>query len=233
MKKILIAHDIHESLEQHQTFLDRTDFRVFIAKTNDEAFKIHQAEHVDLIITRFDMPGMTGEHFCSLIRDDNQLRTASLLLICANKPEAIEQAGHCRANAVLIEPLHPVVLMVKAQQLLEIAGRETLRVLLSAKVDSFSENEPFFCRTVNVSATGMLIETNKQLAEGSRLACSFYLPNAKKIQVSCKVIRADMASPGDEDHRYGLMFVDIAPEAKHLLVDYIVKISMKEPLPGL
>jgi CheY-like chemotaxis protein len=229
MKKILIAHDIHESLEQHQTFLDRTDFRVFTAKTNDEAFKIHQTELVDLIITRLDMPGMAGEHFCSLIRNDNLLRAASLIVICANTPEAIEQAGRCKANAVLIEPLHPVVLMVKTQQLLEIAGRETLRVLLSATVDSFFEDAPFFCRTVNVSATGMLIETNKQLAEGARLTCSFYLPNAKKIQAPCKVIRAAQAAPGDEDHQYGLMFTDITHEAKQLLVDYIVKTSMKDP----
>ena len=228
MKKILIAHDVHESLEQHHTFLDRTDFRVFTAKTNDEAFKIHEAELVDLIITRLDMPGMSGEHFCSLIRDDNRLRAASLIVICANTPKAIKQAGRCRANAVLIEPLHPVLLMVKAQQLLEIAGRETLRVLLSATADSVSEDEPFFCRTVNISATGMLIETNKHLAEGARLTCSFYLPNAKKIQVSGKIVRAAVAAPGDEDHQYGLMFTDIAPEAKQLLVDYIVKTSMKD-----
>jgi len=228
MKKILIAHDIHESLEQQHTFLDRTDFRVFTAKTNDEAFKIHQIELVDLIITRFDMPGMAGEHFCSLIRDDSQLRSASLILICANTPKAIEQAGRCRANAVLIEPVHPVVLMVKAQQLLQVAGRETLRVLLSGTVDSLSEDEPFFCRTVNISATGMLIETNRQLAEGARMTCSFYLPNAKKMQVACKIVRAAAAAPGDEDRQYGLMFTDISPEAKQVLVDYIVKTSMKD-----
>lgn len=232
MKKILIAHDIHESLEQQNTFLDRTDFRVIIAKTNDEAFKIHQAELVDLIITRLDIPGMAGEHFCSLIRDDTRLRAASMIIVCANTPEAIEQAGRCRANAVLLEPVHPVVLMVKAQQLLEIAGRETLRVLLSANVDSLSDDEPFFCRTVNVSATGMLIETNKQLAEGARLTCSFYLPNAKKIQVSGKIVRGAVAVPGDEDHQFGLMFTDITPEAKQLLVDYIVKTSMKERHAG-
>jgi CheY-like chemotaxis protein len=228
MKKILIAHDVHESLEQQQTFLDRTDFMVFTAKTNDEAYTIHQTQQVDLIITRLDMPGMAGERFCSLIRNDDQLRAASLIIICANTPEAIDQAERCRANAVLIEPLHPVVLMVKTQQLLEIAGRETLRVLLSATVDSFSENEPFFCRTVNVSATGMLIETNKQLGEGARLTCSFYLPNAKKIQASCKVIRTALAAPGDEDHQYGLMFTDMTGDAKQVLVDYIVKTSMKE-----
>jgi CheY-like chemotaxis protein len=232
MKKILIARDVHELLEQHNTFLDRTDFKVFIAKTNDEAFKIHQTEQVDLIITRLDMSGMTGEHFCSLIREDTFLRAASLIIVCANTPEAIEQAGRCRANAVLLDPVHPVVLMVKAQQLLEIAGRETLRVLLSANVDSLSDDEAFFCRTVNVSASGMLIETNKHLTEGARLTCSFYLPNTKKVQVSAKVVRATAAVPGDEDHQFGLMFTDITSEAKKLLVDYVVKKSIKERPAG-
>jgi c-di-GMP-binding flagellar brake protein YcgR len=121
--------------------------------------------------------------------------------------------------------------MIKAQQLLQVAGRETLRVLLSANVDSLADDGAFFCRTLNISATGMLIETNKQLAEGTRLTCSFYLPNAKKIRVAAKIVRA-AAVPGDEDRQYGLMFADITPEAKKLLVDYIVKTSMKERPAG-
>lgn len=231
MKKVLIARDIHELLEQNNTFLDRTDFSVFIATTNDEALTIHRAERVDLIITQLDMPGMAAEQFCSRIREDADLRTTSLIMVCANTPAAIEQAGRCGTNAVLLQPVHPVVLMMKAQQLLNIAGRETLRVLLNANVDSLSDDEAFFCRTVNVSATGMLIETNKQLVEGARLTCSFYLPNAKKIRVAAKVVRA-AAVPGDEDHQFGLMFTDISPEAKKLLVDYIVKTSMKERPAG-
>ena len=232
MKKILIAHDIHELLEQHHTFLDRTDFKIFTAKTTDEALKIHHAEMVDLIITQLDMPGMSGQRFCNLIRDDTRLRAVSMIVLCASVPDAIEQAGRCRANAVLIEPVHPVVLMVKAQQLLEIATRETLRVLLNANVDSLADDESFFCRTVNVSATGMLIETNKELTEGDRLTCSFYLPNSKKICVLGKIVRSAAAVPGDEDHQFGLMFTDVTPEAKQLLVEYIARTTMKDSTPG-
>ncbi len=232
MKKVLLAHDINDLLEQNHTFLDRTDFTVFTAATHSEALAIHRIEQVDLIITQLDLPGMTGEQFCSLIREDSGLRRASVILLCANTPEAIKHAGRCRANAVLLQPIHPVVLMVKAQQLLNIAGRETLRVLLSAKMDSLSDGASFFCRTVNVSATGMLIETNKHLAEGARMSCSFYLPNAKKIQAAGKIIRTAVPVTGDDDYQYGLMFTDITPEAKQLLVDFIVKTSMKSRPPG-
>jgi CheY-like chemotaxis protein len=221
MKKILIAQDIRVILEKDKSLLNRTDLAVFAAATNDEALKIHRAERVNLIITHLDMPGMTSEEFCSLIREDECLRAVSMIMVCADTPAAIEQTERCRANAVLLRPVHPLLLMVKAQQLLDVAARETLRVLLNASVDSRSENESFFCRSRNVSATGMLIESDKPLDEGMRLSCVFYLPNAKKIQASAKIIRTIERAPGDEDYQYGLMFTDIAPEARQQLLDFV------------
>ena len=218
MKKILIARDLHALLEQNDTFLKRTDLRVFVAATNDEALKIHRVERVNLIITQLDMPGMASEQFCSIIREDEDLRAVSMIMVCADTPEAIERSAQCRANAVLLHPVHPFVLMVKAQQLLDIAAREMLRVLLSASVDGRIDDEPFLCRVRNISATGMLIESDTPLAEGARLSCMFYLPNAKKIEVSGKIIRSLEQSPGHEDHQYGLMFTDITTETKRLLV---------------
>lgn len=230
MKKVLIAKEIHDLLENDKSFLDRTDLTVFVAATNDEALKIHRAKRVDLIITQLDMPGMASEQFCDLIREDAELRTVSVIMVCENTPAAIERGERCRANAVLLQPVHPVVVMVKAQQLLEIAARETIRVLLSVRADSHSRDESFYCRTRNISATGMLIETETPLAYGARLSCFFYLPNAKKVQVSGKIIRTIEQPPGDEDHQYGVMFTDISTDVRKLLNDY-VEYRSKESRP--
>ncbi len=227
MKKILIAQDIHGLLESSNTFLSRTDFTAFVAATNDELLKTHRAERADLIITKLDMPGIPSEQFCSLVRDDAGLRAVSIIMVCENTRAAIEQSSRCRANAVLLSPVHPVLLMAKAQQLLDIAERETLRVLLSASVETHSKDASFYCRTRNVSATGMLIETDQPLNEGDRLTCVFYLPNAKKITASGKIIRTIERDPGDEDYRYGLMFTYLTPQSKKLLTEYIEEISQK------
>jgi len=221
MKKILIARDLHALLEQNETFLKRTDLRVFVAETNDEALRIHRLERVNLIITQLDMPGMSSEQFCSTIREDEDLRAVSMIMVCADTPEAIERSAQCRANVVLRYPVHPFVLMVKAQQLLDIAARGTLRVLLSASVEGRVGDEPFYGRVRNVSVTGMLIECDTPLAEGARLHCMFYLPNTKKVEVSGQIIRSLEQSPGREDHQYGLMFTNITAESKRLLTDYI------------
>jgi len=221
MKKILITHDLHALLEQNDTFLKRADIKVFIAATNDEALNIHRLERVNLIITQLDMPGMASEQFCSMIRKDEILSSVSVIMVCADTPEAIYRTAQCRANAVLQYPVHPFVLMVKAQQLLDIAARKTLRVLLSATVEGRIEEEPFVCRVRNISTTGMLIECDTPLDEGARLYCVFYLPNAIKIEVSGKIIRSLEQSPGHKDHQFGLLFTDITAETKRLLTAYV------------
>jgi two-component system chemotaxis response regulator CheY len=227
MKKVLIAQDLHVLLQQDKTFLNRTDFTVFTMATNDEALNIHRRERVNLIITNFDMPGMDSQQFCSRIREDKDLRAVSMIMVCPNTPEAIEQSARCRVNAVLLQPVHPLLLMVKAQQLLDIAARETLRVLLNASIDGSARNTAFFCRSRNVSATGMLIETNKQFAEGARLSCLFYLPNSQKIEAKGKIIRTKGQALGAKDNIYGLMFTDITPEVKQALLDFVESSSHK------
>lgn len=231
MKKVLIAHDIHALLEQDRSFLDRTDLQVFVVATNDEALNIHRSERVDLILSKLDLPGMASEKLYGLIREDAALRTVSTILCCANTPEGIKKSSQCRVNAVFLEPLHPVLLMAKAQQLLDIAVRETIRVLLGVVIDGRFGEEAFYCRTKNISATGMMIETRKRLVEGARLTCQFYLPDATKIQATGKIVRIIQQTSGSGDQQYGLMFTDIAPETKQLLADH-VESSRQGSKPG-
>ncbi len=227
MKKALLAPDIHFLLEQDSTFLDRTDMQVFIAATNDEVLKVHRAERVDLIMTKLDLPGMASEKLFDLIREDPSLRTVSVIMACANTPEAIKESSRCRVNAVMLEPLHPVLLMAKAEQLLDIAARETIRVLLGAIVNGRFGDEAFYCRTKNISATGMMIETRKHLAEGARLSCQFYLPDATSIQAAGKIVRIIQQASEAGEHQYGLMFTDVTPETKLLLTDYVESAKLR------
>lgn len=227
MKKILVAQELHTLLKQENSLLNRADFTVLAAASNDELLKVHQAEQVNLIITQLDMPGMPTEQFCAAIRKEENLRAVSLILVCGNDPAAIEKSSRCKANAVLLRPVHPLLLVVKAQQLLEIASRDTYRVLLSATIEGQSRNNSFFCRSRNISATGILIETDRPLAEGARLSLSFFLPGTKQVQASGKIVRTLAPKKGEKDNQYGLMFTEIAPEARRLLMEFIGEKALK------
>jgi DNA-binding response OmpR family regulator len=226
MKKIVMVHELYALLWLDTTFLNREDIRVFVASTNDEALTIHQAEHMDLIVTKFDLPGLPTEEFCSLVRDSQALRTVSLIVTCTDNPDSIRASSRCRANAVLLEPVYPDMLVAKAQQLLSVAERERLRVLLSAQVESRTDSESFPCRTLNVSVSGMLVETERLLAVGTSLACQFSLPNAKKIKAACRIVRSLELTAG-EGYQYGLIFADISDSDRQAVDEYVREMSGK------
>jgi DNA-binding response OmpR family regulator len=230
VKKVLFVQDLYALFWQEMTFLNREEIKVFVAATNDEAFAIHRGEPVDLILTKFDLPGMPTEQFCSQIRENVELRGVSLIVICPDNPESIKTASRCQANAVILEPVYPDLLMAKAQQLLFVAPRENLRVLLSAEVEGRTGNDSFYCRTRNVSISGMLIETDRALEAGTQLFCQFYLPNAKRIEVGCRIVRIIELTPG-EDYQYGLVFTDISDSVRSLLEAYVRDAAAKASRP--
>jgi len=230
MKKILIAQEISAVLLQKNSFLNRTDVTVFTAASNDEALQIHRAQNADLIITHLDMPGMGIERFSSQISADLKSRRILMIMVCANNTGAIEQSSRCGAHAVILRPINPPLLLAKAQQLLDIAWRETYRVLLSAIVEGKAGNDTFSCRSEDISPTGMLIETEKTLTPGSRVICSLMLPDGTKVQATGEVARTLQQASGTGANRYGVRFSTLPPETRRALDGFVDKKVLEKRL---
>jgi DNA-binding response OmpR family regulator len=223
MKKILIAQDINNILQQKNSFLERADMLVFTAATNDELLGIHRAERADLIITHLDMPGMDVEQCCSLIKQEAAPRAVSLIMVSPNNRGALEKSSRCRADAVLLRPVKSPLVMAKAKQLLNISWRETYRVLLNISVEGSSSEQMFACRSLDLSTTGMRIETAHSFKQGDRVICSFFLPDANTthIEATGEIARIIQPGPGTDAGRYGVHFLDLSNDARKALGAYL------------
>jgi DNA-binding response OmpR family regulator len=225
MKKVLIADDVQAMLNKEKSFLAREGVQLFIASTSDDVLGLHRAEKVNLIIMGLDMPGMKCEDLCSLIRENQELRAVSMIILCPDNPAALARGAKCVANAVMTMPVNAALLMEKAQQLLAISSRESYRVLLSVKVDGASKDNAFFCRSENISVAGILIETDKILAKGDRVTCSFFLPGSKQLKISGEIIRVIKKAAGSKLNRYGVQFLQFADEAKSAIETFVERKS--------
>ncbi len=224
MKKVLIANEAHDLLKQDKRFLDRADITLFFAASNDEVLKTHRAERLNLIILKLGMPGMSSEQLCSLIREDAGLRAVSVIMLCENNQQAIEQALRCRTNAVLLAPVHPLLLGVKAEQLVDVAKREPYRALVAVTLEGGSRKATFFCRSRNISPAGILLETDQRLADGARLSCSFLPPHSTTVvHASGKIVRTVERAALKEGRLYGVMFTDLSPDVRKQLMSYSVE----------
>ncbi|HYA89116.1 MAG TPA: PilZ domain-containing protein [Nitrospirota bacterium] len=227
MKKIIINEAIAAGIDKGASILQRKDTKLFIAKTNDEMLSLHRAERVNLIISRIDMPGMACEQLFAVIRNDSVLRSVSLILFCLDRPDDRVRAERCSPDAIMTLPVNSALLLEKAESFLNVPARESYRVLLSANIDGSSRDQSFFCRSENISVTGLQLETERSLALGDWLTCSFFLPDSKRITVAGEVMRAINPTDKSETKRYGVKFGKVAPEDIAAIDAFVKKKAVK------
>ena len=223
MKKILIADVLKSLLAKEKSFLDRASVKLFTVATNDDMLAVHRAENVDLIISQLDMPGMENDRLYAAIRKDNILRKVSLIMLCNGKPGDRERAELCTANTVMTHPVDSALLLKKAQDLLDVSWRESYRVLLSVNITGTSKENAFFCRSENISTTGLLVETDRALKEGDRVVCSFFLPGARQIVAPGEIVRSIDSAQNAGQRRYGVKFGRLTPEARSAIEAFVEK----------
>ena len=225
MKKILVTKNVISILEKEKSLFDREGIKLFSAATTDDVLSIHRAEKVDIIIAELHAPGMKSEELCSTIRSDKVLSKVSMIILCPDNAADIEKSAQCRANAVLTLPTDPAQLLEKVQQLLEISWRESYRVLVSVSVSGTSKDKSFFCRSGNISVTGMLIETEKVFEKGDQLSCSFFLPDSAQIKATGEIVRVMKLAAGSKTCQYGIRFSALPAESKSAIEVFVERKS--------
>ena len=225
MKKILVTDHVMTIIEKERNFLDREGVKLFTAATNDDILSILRTERVDILIADLNTPGMKIEKLCSAIRSDNVTSNVSIIILCPDNAADIERSAQCQAKAVLTLPMAPASILEKVRLLLEISWRESYRVLVSVSVSGSSKDRSFFCRSGNLSTTGMLIETEKVFEKGDRLACSFFLPDSAQIKTTGEIVRIVEQAAGSKTRQYGVRFSALPAEAESAIQVFVERKS--------
>lgn len=225
MKKILIAKRIIGRLRKRNSFLNRADIKVLAAGSLNELLEIHRTVHADLVIADYDLPGLKTDTLTDRVRQQTGLSGIPIILICPDRTAARLKSAHFGADVVLFEPVKARKILAAARKLLNLSWRETYRVLLSVAVEGSACDQSFSCRTLDISTTGMLLETGQHFKAGDRVVCSFLLPDATRIGASAEVVR-ELHQPAITDKNlYGLRFLTLSPGAQEALDSLIRAMS--------
>jgi DNA-binding response OmpR family regulator len=226
MKKILLVNTVVTFYNRNKSLLNRAEFRILTANSGEEALEVHRREQADLIIAELDMPDMPGDLLCAHLRTEKELKNVSVILVCADTPEDRNRVAQCGANAWITKPINPKKLLERIGQLLAVSTRKGYRVLLKAHIRGEQESAPFFCTSHNISATGILFETDKFLGQGDRITCTFFLPGACQITADGEIVRS-LRIP-DGGFHYGVRFINLAPEYRGEIERFVANFARKE-----
>jgi two-component system alkaline phosphatase synthesis response regulator PhoP len=124
LKKILIVDNerhIRTLLKQSLYQLAKQGVKLLTAENGQEALKLLDAEHPDLIFLDLMMPGLNGFDVCRLIKSDVQLRSTYIIILTARSQSVDKLMGNIvGADEYIVKPFDPEMIAQRATQILKI-----------------------------------------------------------------------------------------------------------------
>lgn len=224
MQKVLLVDDVRLFLELEKTILNRRNLQVFTATSGQEAIEIHRREKVDLILCDLYMPGMNGDEACRLIRSDDALKNVSIIMVTTSASEDdIDRCMKAGANDYIPKPINPTELLKKIGTYINIAMRNSTRIFVRLRVEGTAgdRSELFIGTTLNLSATGFLIETVHPFNIGETASFSLTIPNSPApVHVTGEVVRKAGGTQPKLNY-YGIRLAEIMENDRKAIEDYI------------
>lgn len=220
MKKILLINDPGTTLGHERSFLDRANVKLFTARTGREALRIYREELPDMVVTEDSLSDIGGLELC---REIFSIKRCPVLMITkTGKDETINACREAGVSDFIYRPVNQKELIKKVGNLLNVPQREDFKILMKVRVEGKREGNFFMGNTIDISTSGVLIEThNKDIDVGDLLECNFFLPwKLKAVNIYGEVTRK---VEGAESCRYGIRFQGLDSSLKDEIGDYIKK----------
>ncbi len=227
MKKLLVADSLETFIPDDTTVFNRDDIVIKYATTTEKILSMHRADRADIIIVDLDTPALGGDKLCYMIRKENELKTVSIIVVCDCNEDVTERCLSFGANAVLHKPLQPEELLGKIKDLLDIRERKIVREIIKISVTVSSGGSYFFAVAKNLSASGLLFETDRVIPVGSKVSCSFVLQRQVVAQGEIARVSRITGRLG-KSFEYGVRFRGLGKEARKEIEDYFRSLKGKQ-----
>ena len=117
---VLVVDDFSTMRRIVRKILKDLQFQEVIeAENGAEAFQLLQTNKVDLIVSDWNMPTMTGLELLKRVRADERLKGLPFLLVTAeSQKENIIEAIQAKVSNYVVKPFSPAVLMEKLAKII-------------------------------------------------------------------------------------------------------------------
>ena len=220
MKHIIAGERMAQLLEKHRLSISRSpEFAILGARNGDEVLELHREHPARLLILDVIMPGATPEEICRVVRADAELRKVSLIVI--GTAASMTTLKRCAANRSFLRPLNQEDFLGAVRSLIDVSARKDFRVLVGVQVSGTVRSTPFFGRSENISATGILFSANRIMDVGDRPEINLVLPGLGQLHTLTEILRVEPVA--GKDPKYGARFIDPDQHVHQMIEAFIRK----------
>ncbi|MBF0634864.1 MAG: response regulator [Nitrospinae bacterium] len=138
------------------------------AASGDEAMEMLKSSHrkamVDIILSDWEMPGMTGDEFLFAIREHEESKDIPFIMVTArNDRDSIIIAAQAGVSDYIVKPFSATALVQKIQKVLGASDRRAMARFRSATGDKvvvvFGKHTKYDATLISLSQTGIALRT--------------------------------------------------------------------------
>ena len=144
-----------------------------------------------------------------------------------NEPSFAQKIKNCGADMHLLRPITRDRYAANLRQLLQGNTRTMERVTLPGRVEYDFYGEQRQCGIVNISQSGILIQTQAKLTQDEIINLAIFLGNTPPLQIKAKIVRFCNGKTR-KMHSVGAKFLNLTKQQLQVLQDYIDLYSITE-----
>ena len=222
---VLVAGIGRSRFDELAPVLDRQKLEIVQVTSAEDSAKLAHSDPVDLVILDAEPTVMSLDTIVATIRSKSSASGNASILVLARpgrSDEARALIGH-GVNRVMLAGDPPELIGERVADLLHIAPRTTFRFSTRLLVEVADGADEALGAVVNISASGMLVETDTEFEPGQHVIISIDVAGQDEpLAVKAEVVRsADPERDGVEG--IGVRFLAFAGDGRQRLDDLLIQ----------
>ncbi len=204
-------------------FLDRKTFEVDRFPSALGAMELLEKIAFEMLIVRYPLPDMQTYSFVESVRAGGGPCVRSPILLLAaggDREEAATYVGRGVNRLVHLEESENQIQRA-VSDLLDVAPRKAARFLARLEIKLGGAKDMILCETENLSATGMLIRTDRRYQKGTKVSFEFSLPEDHRPIVGIAEIMRHTMNGRDSVGGIGVRFLSFAGDSQRRFETYL------------
>ena len=218
---VLIADSLKALLQIEKTFLMRAGVEVLTAENGARAVELAREKVPRLILLDLEMRQMDGAAACAAMRRDQSLAFIPILIVSGtDSPEIRDRCLRGGCTEFVVKPREPEELLSIVVRILSVRERKALRVEVTFNVRGDLDHRRILGRASNLSATGLLLHSDKSLPLGSVIEIEFAVPKTDyPVEMKGRVVWVGRIADGTCEA--GIHFIDLSQIDQQQILDFI------------
>lgn len=207
-------------------FLARDAFDVDRFPSGSGALELTSAVAIEVLLVRYPLPDMDLGVFLQSVRQPGSQCQRSPIVLLAEAGEAGEAETYIGrgANRALDLEDAEETLQGTLSSLLDVAPRKAARFLARMEIKLGGAKDMILCQTENLSASGMLIRTERRYDKGTKIEFEFSLPNdPRPIAGVAEAMRHTMVGR-DDVGGIGVRFLSFSGDSQRRFESYLQRL---------